>query len=163
MAVQGLLGVVERCLEGTEEVANPNDVEYAVDDVYHSFDGVVDVHLVHDALLNFDVRLLIDGYLEDLLVLDTVDELQPPTPDDRLDLPGQHDVFFLFLGDVDVQDVVDVVDVRLVLLTLDDLALLDDGDLVVDHSAALFLCHDVHVLGDDDYSHSHCRCQSPDC
>ena len=100
MAAQGLLGVVERCLEGTEEVANPNDVGYAVDDVHHSFDGVVDDQLVHDALLNFDVGLLLDGYLDDLLGLDAVDELQPPLLDDRLDLPGQHDVFFVFHDDV---------------------------------------------------------------
>ena len=72
MAAQGLLEVVERCLEGTEEVTNPNDVEYAVDDVHHSFDGVVDVHLVHDALLNFDVGLLLDVYLDDLLGLDAM-------------------------------------------------------------------------------------------
>ena len=70
MADQELLEVVERCLEGTEEVTNPNDVEYAVDDVHHSFDGVVVVHLVHDALLNFDVGLLLDVSLDDLLGLD---------------------------------------------------------------------------------------------
>ena len=99
--------------------------------------------------------------VERCLVLDTVDELQPPILDDRLDLPGQHDVFFLFHGDVYV-DAVYVVDIRLVLLTLDDLVLLDDDDdLVVDHNAVLSLCHDVDVL-DDDYSHSHCRRQSPD-
>ena len=54
MVVQELLVAIERCLEGTEEVTNSNDVDVA-DDVHHSFDGVVDVHLVHDALLNFDV------------------------------------------------------------------------------------------------------------
>ena len=44
--VQVLLGVVEKCLESTEDVANPNDVEYVVDDVHHSLDGGVDRHLV---------------------------------------------------------------------------------------------------------------------
>ena len=153
MAAQGLLGVVERCLEGTEDVANSNDVECAVDDVHHSFDGVVDVHLVHVALLNFDVGLSLDGYLDDLLVLDAVDELQHLVLD-------QHDVFCLLYDDIYVDDVY-VVDVRLVLLNLDDLVVLDDGDLVVDHSVVLSLCCDVDVL-DDDYSHSRCRHQSPD-
>ena len=67
MVAQGLLAVVERCLGGTEEVANPSDVEYVVDDVNHSFDGVVDVHLVHDVLLNFDVELFLDDFLDDFL------------------------------------------------------------------------------------------------
>ena len=93
MVVQGLLEVIGRCLEGTREGTNPNDVEYTVDDVHHSFDGVVDVHLVHDALLNFDVGVLPDGYLDNPLVLDAV-ELQPPFLDDQLDLPGRHDVFY---------------------------------------------------------------------
>ena len=105
MAAQGLLEVVERCLEGTEEVTNPNDVEYAVDDVHHSFDGVVDVHLVHDALLNFDVELLLDVYLDGLLGLGAMDKLQSPILDDCLDLPGQQDVFYLLYDDVYVDDV----------------------------------------------------------
>ena len=69
-----LLEVDERCLEGTEDVTNPNDVEHAVDDVLHSVDGVADVHLVHDALLNFDVDLSLDDFLDDLLVLDAADD-----------------------------------------------------------------------------------------
>ena len=52
--VQELLVVVERCLEGTEEVTNPNDVGYYVDDDHHSFDGVVKMPLFYDALLNHD-------------------------------------------------------------------------------------------------------------
>ena len=159
--VQGLLEVIERCLEGTREGTNPNDVEYAVDDVHHSFDGVVDVHLVHDALLNFDVGLLLDGYLDNLLVLDAV-ELQSPFLDDQLDLPGRHDVFYFLYDDTYVDDV-HAVDVKLVLLILDGLVFLDDdGNLIVDHSTVTFLCHDVDVL-DDDRSHSHSRRQSPDC
>ena len=46
------------------------------------------------------------------------------------------------------------------MLILDDLVLLDEGDLVVDHSAALLLCHDVCVL-EDGYFYSHGRCQFP--
>ena len=67
MDVQVLLEVVERCLEGTEDVANPSDVEHAVDDVLHSIDDVVDVHLVHDTLQNFDVGLSLDDLLDDFL------------------------------------------------------------------------------------------------
>ena len=52
MDVLMLLEVVERCLEGTEDVANPNDVEHAVDDVLCFVEDVVDVHLVHDGLLS---------------------------------------------------------------------------------------------------------------
>ena len=65
--VQGLLVVVERCPEGTEEVTNPRDVEYTVDDVHHSSDGVVDVYLVHDVLLSLAVGLLLDVYLDEFL------------------------------------------------------------------------------------------------
>ena len=54
MTDQGLLVEVERCLEGTEEVTNPNDVGDCVDDDHHSFDGDVDVDLVLDALLSLD-------------------------------------------------------------------------------------------------------------
>ena len=50
---------------------------------------------------------------------------------------------------------------KLVPLTPDDIVFLEDGDPVVDHGIPLFLCYDVDVL-DDDYFHSHCRCQSPD-
>ena len=67
--VQGHLVVVERCLEGTEEVTNPSDVEYAVDDVHHSSNGVVHVYLVHDVLLSLDVGLLLDVYLDEFLFL----------------------------------------------------------------------------------------------
>ena len=119
MVAQGLLEAVERCLEGTEEAANPSDVVYVVDDVHHSFGGVVDVHLVHDALLKFDVEIFLDDDLEGLSVLDAV-ELQSLILDDLLDLHGQHDVLFLLYDDVDVD------------------AFLDDGDLVVDHDVALF-------------------------
>ena len=155
LVVQGLLEVVERCLEGTREGTNPNDVEYAVDDVHHSFDGVVDVHLVHDDLLNLDVGFLLDGYLDDLLVLDAV-ELQSPFLDDQLDLPGRHDVFYLLYDDTYVDDV-HIVDVKLVLLILDGLVFLDD-----DSDMIAFLCQGVDVF-DDDHSHSHYRHQSPDC
>ena len=160
MDVQGLLAAVERCLEGTEEVTNPNDVDHCVDDDHHSSDEVVDVHLVHDALLSLDVGLFLDVYLDNLFALD--DEFQPPILDDCLDLPGQHDALYLLYDDTFVDDVY-VVDVKLVLLTLDDLVFLDDGDSVVDHNVVLFLYHDVDVLDDDDYSHSYCRCQSPAC
>ena len=79
---QGLLVEVERCLEGTEEVTNPNDVGHYVDDDHHSSDGDVEVDLVPDALLSLDERLFLDVYLDDLLGLD---ELQSPTLDDYLD------------------------------------------------------------------------------
>ena len=94
--VQVLLEVVEGCLEGTEDVANPSDVEHVVDDVLHSVNGVVDVHLVHDALLNFDVDLSLDDFLDDFLVLDAADELQVRVQDDIPGLPGQYDAL-LFL------------------------------------------------------------------
>ena len=57
MGVLVPLEVVGRCLEGIEDVANPNDVELAFDDVLCSIEDVVDVHLVHDGLLNLDVDL----------------------------------------------------------------------------------------------------------
>ena len=135
MVVQGLLVVVERCLEGTEEVTNPNDVEYVVDDVHHSSDGDVHVYLVHDVLLSLDVWLLPDVCLDELLELD---ELHSPIPDDYLELLGQQDALF-------------------VLLILDDLVLLDDNAFVVLHYVALFLCHDVDVLDNGD------GCLSPSC
>ena len=147
MDVQVLLEVVVRCPEGKEDVANPNDVEYVVDDVHHSFDGDVDRNLVHDALLNFDVVLLLDDSLDDLLVLDAADELQNLILDDHLDLPGQHDVFLFLYDDVYV------VDVSLVLLTLDDLVTPDADHLadvsMVGHDVDLFLYHVVDGLDDE--------------
>ena len=80
MDVQELLVVVERCLEGTEEATNPSDVEHVVDDVHHSSDGVVKMHLVYDVLLILDVRLFLDVSLEGLLVL--IYEFPLPSPDD---------------------------------------------------------------------------------
>ena len=118
----GLLVEVERCLEGTEEVTNPNDVGHYVDDDYHSFDGDVDVGLVLDALLSLDERLFLDVYLDDLLGLGA-DELQSPTLDD-----------YLYLDDVYV------VDVELVLLALD----VEVFDVV------LLLYHDADVVENDD-------------
>ena len=53
------LEVVGRCLEGIEDVANPNHVERAVDDVLCMVEDVVDVHLVHDGLLNLDVAKML--------------------------------------------------------------------------------------------------------
>ena len=90
MADQVLLVEVGRCLEGTEEVTNPNDVGRYVDDEYHSFDGDVDVHLVLDAPLSLDERLFLDVYLDDLFGLD--EELRSPILDDFLDVFGQRDV-----------------------------------------------------------------------
>ena len=112
MDVQGLLVVVVRCLEGTEEVTNPSDVEYAVDDVHHSSDGVVDVYLVHDVLLSLDVGLLLDVLMSILMSLLGLDELQnswmscqSPIPDDCLDPLGQQDVLYLLYDDISVDDV----------------------------------------------------------
>ena len=99
MADQGLLVEVERCLEGTEEVANPNDVGHYVDDDYHSFDGDVNVHLVLDAPLSLDERLFLDVF-------------------------GQRDVCYLFHVDVFADDVY-VVEVDVVLPVL--LPVLDVG------------------------------------
>ena len=70
MADQELRVEVGRCLEGTEEITNPNDVGYHVDDDHHSFDGDVNVHLVLDAPLSPDERLFLDVYLDDLFGLD---------------------------------------------------------------------------------------------
>ena len=91
MVDQGLLVEVERCLEGTEEVTNPNDVGDCVDYDHHSFDGGMDVDLVLDALLSLDEGLFLDVYLDDLLGLDA-DELQSPTLDDCLGFLGRRDV-----------------------------------------------------------------------
>ena len=77
-------------------------------------EDVVDVHLVHDGLLNLDVDLSFDDLLDDFPVLDAVAELQDLAHGDVLDYPGQPDDVFLFLCDD-----VDAVNVRLVLLTLD--------------------------------------------
>ena len=159
--VQVLLAVVERCREGTEEVANPNDVEHVVDDVLHSIDNVVDLHLVQDALLNFDVDLSLDDFLDGFLVLDAADELQDLVLDDNLDLLGQHDVFLFLYDDVYIADV------NLVLLTLDDLLTLDADHLadvsIVGHDGDLLFYQVVDVLDDDEQFHSCCRCQSPNC
>ena len=119
--VQELLEVAERCLEGTEDVTNPSDVGHAADDVHHSFDGAVDMHLVHDVLLNFDVVFLQEDDLDGLLVLDVDDDLQPLILDDRLDLSGQHDV---------------LLDVHLV----HDVLLNSDVDLSLDDFLDDFLC-----------------------
>ena len=153
MVVQRPLVVVERCLEGTEEVTNPNDVEYVVDDVHHSSNGDVHVYLVHDVLLSLDVGLLPDVYLDEILGLD---ELHSPISDDCLDPLDQQDVLSLLYDDISIDDVC-IVDVNLVLLIPDDLALLDDGASVENHNVVLFLYHDVDALDDD------CRCQSPSC
>ena len=160
-AQAGWLEVVGRCLEGIEDVANPSDVEHAVDDVLHSVEDVVDVHLVHDNLLNFDVGLSLGDLLDDFLVLDAADELQDLVHDDILDFPGQPDDARLFLYD-DVY----AVDASLVLLTLDGYVLLDAdhaGDVsVVGLDVDLLFCQVVDAL---DYAHlqSHCRCQSANC
>ena len=145
MDVQELLVVVERCLEGTEEVTNPNDVGYYVDDDHHSLDGVKDLHF-HDAFLSPDERLFLDVYLDDLFGLHE-DELQSPFLDDYLDLLGQQDVCYFLYVDVFVDDI-SVVDVELVLLALD----VEVADVV------LLLYHDVDVLEDDD-----CKRQFPSC
>ena len=137
MTDQGLLVEVGRCLEGTEEVTNPNDVGHYVDDDYHSFDGDVNVHLVLDAPLSLDERLFLDVYPDDLFGLD---EFQSPTLDDCLDLPGQQDVCYLLYVDVFVDDIY-VVDVELVLLALDDIGVAD---------VVLLLYHNVDVVEDDD-------------
>ena len=64
MDVLRLLEVVGRCLEGIEGVANPNDVEHVVCDVFLVFEDALDVHLV-------DVhRLLVLDLLDELLALD---------------------------------------------------------------------------------------------
>ena len=138
MADQGLLVEVERCLESTEEVTNPNDVGHYVDDDYHSFDGDVNVHLVLDALLSLDERLLVDVYLDDLFGLDV--KFQSLTLDDFLAFLGQQDVCYLLHVDIFEDDVL-VVDVDVVLLVLD----VGVADVV------LLLYHDVEVVEDDDY------------
>ena len=142
MADQELLVEVERCLEGIEEVTNPNDVGHYVDDDYHSFDGDVNVHLVLDAPLSLDERLFLDVYLDDLFGLD--EELRSPILDDSLDVFGQRDVCYLFHVDVFADDVY-VVEVDVVLPAL--LPVLDVG--VAD--VVLLLYHDVEVVEDDDY------------
>ena len=140
MADQGLLVVVERCLEGTEEVTNPKDAGHYDDDHYHSFDGDVNVHLVLDALLSLDERLFLDVYLDDLFGLG--DEFQSPTLDDGFDLLGQQDVCYLLHVDI-FADGVHVVEVDVVLPAL--LPALDVG--VAD--VVLLLYHDVEVVEDD--------------
>ena len=80
---------------------------------------------------------MLDISLDELLGLDVVDDLQYPVLDDCLDLPGQQDVLYSLYDDIGVDDLY-VVDVKIVLLTLDDLVVLDDDDPVVNHCIALF-------------------------
>ena len=160
--VQVLLEVVERCLEGKEDVANPSDVEHAVDDVLHSDDDIVDVHLVHDVLLKFDVDLSLDDFLDDFLVLDAADELQDQVLDDILDLPGQYDALLSLYDDVYA------VDASLVLLTLDVYVALGADHLAdvstVGHDVDLLVYQVVDIPDDDDaHFYSRCRCQFPNC
>ena len=137
MADQGLLVEVERCLEGTEEVTNPNDVVHCVDDDYHSLDGDVNVHLVLDAPLSLDERLFLDVYLDDLFGRD--EEFQSPTLDDCLDLLGQQEVSYFLHVDVFADDVY-VVEVDVVLLAPDEIGVAD---------VVLLLYHDVEVVEDN--------------
>ena len=120
-----LLEVVGRCLEGTEDVTNPNDVEHAVCDVLLVFENALDVHLVDvhrllvldllDDRLALDVELLlVDDLLDDPLVLDAADAIHDLVNDDVLHSLGQLDAVLLFL-----YDDVDVLDVDLVLSFLD--------------------------------------------
>ena len=142
MADQELLVEVERCPEGIEEVTNPDDVGYYVDDDYHSFDGDVNVHLVLDALLSLDERLLLDVYLDDLFELD--EDLWSPILDGFLDIFDQGDESYLFLVDVLADDVY-VVEVDVVLPVL-----LPDLDVEV-AGVVLLLYHDGEVVEDGDY------------
>ena len=52
MDVLAPLEVVGRCLEGLEDVANPNDVEHAVYDVLLVLEDALDVHLVNVHMLS---------------------------------------------------------------------------------------------------------------
>ena len=142
MADQELLVKVERCPEGIEEVTNPDDVGYYVDDDYHSFDGDVNVHLVLDALLSLDERLFLDVYLDDLFELD--EDLWSPILDGFLDIFDQGDEGYLFLVDVLADDVY-VVEVDVVLPVL-----LPDLDVEV-ADVVLLLYHDGEVVEDGDY------------
>ena len=160
--VLGLLEVVERCLEGIEDVANPNDVGHAVDDVLHLVENAADVHLDHDGLLDLDADQLLVDLLDDLFVQNDIDDLQDLVHDDTLDFPGQPDDVFLFL-----YDDFDAADVNLVLLALDDNVDLD-VDQFVDVSTVgldvdLLFCQPVDVLEEDVYLHSHNRCRSASC
>ena len=78
MDVQELLGVVERCLEGTEEVTNPDDVGYYVHDDHHSFDGVVKMLSLSMILSQILMRESDDVSLDEFLGLD--DKVQSPLP-----------------------------------------------------------------------------------
>ena len=168
-----LLEVVGRCLEGIEDVANPNDAEHVVCDVFLVFDDALDVHLVDvhrllvldllDDFLALDVELLlVDALLDDSLVLDAADVLHDLVYDDVLDSFGQLDVVLLFLSDD-----VDVLDVDLVLSILDGYDILDDdhlvdvslGDLDVDVLVCLLVDALVDVLG----LYALCRCQLACC
>ena len=142
MADQELLVEVERCLEGIEEVTNPNAVGYYVDDDHHSFDGDVKMNLVLDALSSLDEGLLIDGYLDDLFGLD--EDLRSPDLDNFLDVFDQMDEGYLCLVDVFADDVY-VVEVEVVLPVL--LPVLD----VEVAGVVPLLCHHGEVVEDDDY------------
>ena len=136
MVDQELLVEDGRCLEGTEEVTNPDGVGHYVDDEYHSFDGDVKMNLVLDALLNLDEGLLIDVYLDDLFELN--EDLRSPILDEVLDVFDQMDEGYLFLVDVFADDVY-VVEVEVVLPVL--LPVLD----VEVAGVVLLLYHDVDV------------------
>ena len=142
MADQELLVGVERCLEGIEEVTNPNAVGYDVDDDHHSFDGDVKMNLVLDALLSLDEGLLIDVYLDDLFGLD--EDLRSPVLDNFLDVSDQMDEGYLCLVDVFADDVY-VVEVGIVLPVLLPVLDVEVADVV------LLLYHDGEVVEDDDY------------
>ena len=146
MDVQELLVIIERCLEGIEEVTNPNDVGYDVDDDHHSFDGVMKVPLFCDAPLNHNEELEFDVALDELLGLD--DEVQSSLLADFL--LGQQDEYYLVHVDVLV-DVDNVDDTILVQLLLD---VLDSFDVV------LFLYQRTDA---DDNSEFCCGYRSPGC
>ena len=145
--VQELLEVVERCLEGTEDVAG---VEYDVDDVHHSSDGVIDV------FMNFDVVLLLDDDLDGLLMLDV--RLQLVLLDDCLDLVGQHDVLLdehlghdVLLDCSIVVPLDDFLDDLLVVDGADELhdKIFDDVlDLPGQYDALFFLYEDISLVVD---------------
>ena len=144
MDVQELLVVVERCLEGTEEVTNPDDVGYYVDDDHHSFDGVMDMPLVCDALSNHDEEVD-DVSLDELLGLD--DEVQSPLLDDFL-LVQQDEYCLLHVL------------MSLLILTM----------LMIQCLYSYFLMALIPLMlslsftkGIDDVSQPCCKCQSPNC
>ena len=140
------LEAVRRCLEGLEDVANPNDVECAVYDVLSVFEDALDVHLVNvhclsdvdllDDLLALDVELFVDDdLLGDPLVLGAADVLHGLVVcadlvyDDALHDPVILDVLLLF-SDAGH----DVLEMDLVLLILDGCDALLDVDHLIDVS-----------------------------